>query len=120
MRKPTKGCNKRDANYHRNDHIDDHGKHFFKVLIGDFHKRLVSNFLAHYVSRYSACGIPECGHYLLRSGVTCVTNSILWTVVVFPINISMLSLRLLINVKIYVGTHEWNSITYKTILAILF
>ena len=93
MRKPSKGCNKRDANYHRNDHIDDHGKHLFKVLIGDFHKRLVSNFLAHYVSRYSACGIPECGHYLLRSGVTCVTNSILWTVVVFPIFIGMLSLN---------------------------
>jgi hypothetical protein len=66
-------------------------------LIGDFHKRLVSNLLAHFVSGYSACGILECGHYLLRSVVTFVTNSVLWTVVVvFPIYISMLSRRLLI------------------------
>jgi hypothetical protein len=38
-------------------------------LIGDFHKRLVSDFLAHCVSGYSACGILECGHYHLRSEV---------------------------------------------------
>ncbi|XP_066335882.1 putative B3 domain-containing protein Os03g0621600 [Miscanthus floridulus] len=36
MRNPSK-----DANYHRDDHTCDHGKHFFKVLIGDFHKKLV-------------------------------------------------------------------------------
>ncbi|XP_021321526.1 putative B3 domain-containing protein Os03g0621600 [Sorghum bicolor] len=41
MRKPSKGCKETDANYHRNYHTYDHGKHFFKVLIGDFHKRLV-------------------------------------------------------------------------------
>jgi hypothetical protein len=67
MRKPSKGCKERDVIYHRNDHTDDNGKHFFKILIGDFHKRLVSNFLA--------CSILECGYYLLRSEVTFVTNS---------------------------------------------
>jgi len=69
MRKPSKGCKERDANYHRNGHTDDHGKHFLKILIVDFHKRLVSNFLANCVSAYSTCGILECGHYHLRSEV---------------------------------------------------
>ncbi|XP_008665125.1 putative B3 domain-containing protein Os03g0621600 [Zea mays] len=41
MRKPSNGCKERDVIYHRNDHTDDNGKHFFKILIGDFHKRLV-------------------------------------------------------------------------------
>jgi hypothetical protein len=66
MRKPSKGRKERDVIYHRNDHSDDRGKHFFKILIGEFHERLVSNFLA--------CGILECGHYLLKSEETFVTN----------------------------------------------
>ncbi|KAG0548517.1 hypothetical protein BDA96_01G173300 [Sorghum bicolor] len=41
MRKPSKGCNKGNANCQWSDRTDDHGKHFFKILIGDFHKRLV-------------------------------------------------------------------------------
>uniref|UniRef100_A0A0A8ZST6 Uncharacterized protein n=1 Tax=Arundo donax TaxID=35708 RepID=A0A0A8ZST6_ARUDO len=44
MRKPRKGCKERDGFYDRN-HTDKQDKHFFKVLIGDFRKRLVSNFL---------------------------------------------------------------------------
>ncbi|CAL4917950.1 unnamed protein product [Urochloa decumbens] len=51
MRKPGKGCKERDADYFWNDYTDDQDKHFFKVLIGDFQKRLVSNFLiTHYIS----------------------------------------------------------------------
>ncbi|KAL6637583.1 hypothetical protein ACP70R_025155 [Stipagrostis hirtigluma subsp. patula] len=41
MRKPRKGCKKSDAYYHWNDHTDEQDEHFFKVLMGDFHKRLV-------------------------------------------------------------------------------
>ncbi|XP_008665124.1 putative B3 domain-containing protein Os03g0621600 [Zea mays] len=41
MRKPSKGRKERDVIYHRNDHSDDRGKHFFKILIGEFHERLV-------------------------------------------------------------------------------
>ncbi|PWZ20778.1 hypothetical protein Zm00014a_024956 [Zea mays] len=54
MRKPSRGCKERDANYHRNDHTDDHGgKHFFKVLVGDFHKRLVipGKFAKHFADK---------------------------------------------------------------------
>ncbi|KAL6637456.1 hypothetical protein ACP70R_025028 [Stipagrostis hirtigluma subsp. patula] len=43
MRKPHKGCKERDAYYHWkvwNDHTDEQDQHFFKVLMGDFHRRL--------------------------------------------------------------------------------
>ncbi|KAF8722141.1 hypothetical protein HU200_022783 [Digitaria exilis] len=49
MRKPGKGCTERDACYFWNDYTEDQDKHFFKVLIGDFQKKLVSNFLAYYI-----------------------------------------------------------------------
>ncbi|RLN41673.1 hypothetical protein C2845_PM01G34770 [Panicum miliaceum] len=41
MRRPGKGCKERDTYYFWNDYTDDQDKHFFKVLVGDFHKRLV-------------------------------------------------------------------------------
>jgi hypothetical protein len=44
MGKPRKGWREKDANDHCNNHTDNQCKRFFKVLIGDFRKRLVSNF----------------------------------------------------------------------------
>ncbi|PAN46110.1 hypothetical protein PAHAL_9G163800 [Panicum hallii] len=42
MRKPGKGCKERGACHFWNDYdTDDQDKHFFKVLVGDFHSRLV-------------------------------------------------------------------------------
>jgi len=45
MGKPRKGWREKDASDHWNNQTDDQCKRFFKVLIGDFRKRLVSNFL---------------------------------------------------------------------------
>ncbi|PUZ37958.1 hypothetical protein GQ55_9G158400 [Panicum hallii var. hallii] len=41
MGKPRKGWREKDANDHCNNHTDNQCKRFFKVLIGDFRKRLV-------------------------------------------------------------------------------
>jgi hypothetical protein len=72
MRKPGNGCNERDAYYFWNDCTDDQDKNFFKILVGDFHKRLVRNFLVRYICSWVtiyvlsdwACG--QWNHYLLE------------------------------------------------------
>ncbi|KAL6637455.1 hypothetical protein ACP70R_025027 [Stipagrostis hirtigluma subsp. patula] len=53
MRKPRKGCKESDAYYHWNDNTDEQDQRFFKVLMGDFHKRLVipNKFAPHFRGR---------------------------------------------------------------------